>query len=795
MPFNFTDVQRVLIIFILLLWTKNGIAQSRLIQGNITSTDSEIPLVGVLVQDTLSGVTTYSNENGNFQITTSKSPTCLIFTYLGYKNKQVCENFTSTDPLIIRLTQLSTLNTVEVFATPNASPVNQISTGVTRMSIEVMHAMPQLVGEMDVIKSLSLLPGIALGVESTNRLFIRGSTPGQNLIMLDDMPIYNINHFGPFLTIFNPDAVASVDVWKAALPAAYGGRIGGMVKISQPGKAPKNWQGGFGISPLTGRAYIKSPLLNGTTNFLLTGRYSWLGILYGIGGDEENDQSYKMYDTNFKLTHRFSPVHQLTFSFFRGSDDFDYLETITGSRTDLGVRIKELRNYTESNWANTASSLRHQTGFGHSWSMTTIGYYTKYIYQYSENTTQSFDNEPSIFDSESTSSEIRDLGGKIFVNYHGNHLNIQLGSERIYQRIVPITSINRGENNIDIGQIDHGIQQRYFSEIELFPEQKFSALLGFVWTNFQTDSIHYRIPEPRINLRWKVFPTLAIRAGGNYGQQFTHLLLGGSNGATQETWMMSNKAIPPSTGYQLTTGLSWQSPDQEYEVGIDYFYKQATQVLDYRAIQEDELNNLSNWDDLLATDGEHQIQGLEVLVKKQKDKWQGWIAYTLSWNKQRFSTINRGDWFPFRFDRRHDVTLVGQYKFNDCWSGSFNWIYQSGIAISLPVASVPFSLQNNVGIDILEERNNTRLTAYHRLDLSCTYKWNKKSKKRYHSLTFGLYNTYNRVNPFRLEIDADPILNNNGDFMGFTQPKAKIIGLFPVLPALSYQIKFGKHAS
>lgn len=793
MPYQYKISIRLISCFLILFNSCIiSVCQTTNIHGYIKTIDSEEPLVGAIIIDTLSGVNTVTNAYGYYVLPLSNLKPCLKVSYIGHQDTLYCFTNSEKNRLDFSLKTNNNLKTVEVLATPSTFQLNKVNSGILQMPATLIKSMPQIGGEVDILKTIALMPGVTLGTEGTSMVLIRGSTPGQNLILLDDAPVYNVNHLGPILSVFNIDVIKNVRVMKAAMPAVYGGRVGGLIDISTKEGNQRFWSGRVGISPVMSRFFLEGPIVPQKTSFLFASRVAWLGLMSRIFDTTDEQQRYLMYDMNAKITHEFNDQHKLYFSFYTGEDNLRYKERSFNVSSGEGFNYERVERIDKTRWGNLTGTIRYQTFLNNQISFESILYYTKYHYGTSgEDEFFLAEDEFAGTRKESTNSENRDIGGKFIVNYFHDKFNVKAGTELVSQFFEPENSFLLDDLENTLSRSVDVFQQNYFTDFQIFPQSKWTTNFGLRYSFYQTTNQNYHSWEPRLMVRWKITPNLSWRWSGNYGKQFIHLLYGGTDGRANEVWVSSNERVKPSEGWQLATSGLWQAKENRWQVEMDFYYKKSKEILDFKSLNDDEFTGLSEWENLIETGGEGETKGLELLVKRNAKKWNGWLGYTLSWNKHRFDNINDGDWFPFRFDRRHDISLVGQYQLSEKWKLSATWIYQTGIVVSLPEAAIILNPSNpELARYILTRRNNARLPDYHRMDVSMVRTWEGKRGGRHH-LAFSIYNLYNRANPFQFEIHSEPIFQS-GAYVGSTPPQLKTKSLLPIIPSVSYDFEFGK---
>jgi hypothetical protein len=638
------------------------------------------------------------------------------------------------------------------------------------------------------------MPGISLGVEGSTGLYIRGGTPDQNLVLLDGAPVYNLSHFGSFLSVFNTDAIKHFEVYKSGWPAQYGGRLSGLVDIHSREGNLNQWQGKLTLSPLLGRFLLEGPLKQEKTSLLLSGRSSWLGALFNLMSGSEITQRYLMYDLNAKITHLFNNNNRLYISYYSSLDDSQVEEEIIGG----GFGTRERLSYNGKvgvKWGNHTASLRYASFLGKKWTFQQIVYYTRYRYVGYTEEENSFTDGSKNYSYNENMSANRDIGLRSILSFDKLRFGLKAGLELVDQLYQPQSAfVANNDSSAFLGNAK-ALQQNYFLNFQYHIRPNWLINTGLRYVLHRTADTTFYALEPRLLLTGKLMPQFNVKVSANYGKQYIHLLTGGNVGPINEIWMGSTARTPPQRGSQLSTGLLYSSSDAQYALEIEFFYRWMNDLVELKSISDDELTNLFQWEDLLETSGQGRVKGCELLLRKQTGRLTGWIAYTWSKNSRRFDNINRGNWFPARFDRRHDLALVFLYSLSERWKLSATWIYQTGNRITLPVARIPnlniyendIFISGNVNIN--QGRNNVQLPAYHRLDLSATYTWKSHRRQLISELGFSIYNAYNQINPYYIRTEVEPVYIN-GKFEGYSAPKVVVVGLFPFIPSLSFSRSF-----
>jgi hypothetical protein len=763
------------------------------IHGSIKSANSQEPVIGAVIQDTLSKAYSISDEYGFFTLSLPGAHGCLRTQYIGYEPQLICGVFEEGQAINIELSTSNFLPQVEVssYANRGVPKLGRVS-----LPISTLQLLPQLGGEADLLKTITLLPGIAQGVEGTTGLLVRGGSPDQNLVLMDGAPVYNLSHFGAYLSVFNTDAIKHFDVYKASWPAKYGGRLSGLIDIRTREGNLKHWEGKATISPLLGRFLVEGPLKTDKTSFLLSARSSWLGVLFNAFSGQDFKQRYLMYDLNGKLTHRINDNHRIYLSYYSSLDDSQVEEVLRGGSLGNQERIKS-EEAIGVKWGNQTASLRYATFLSDRWSLQSIIYYTRYRFSGYQREMNLFANGSTTSSFNVNASSNQDFGVRAFARYTHRNLSFILGTEQVSQRFAPQSTFqNEGRSATLLLSDARAFQQNYFSDVNIRLGNAADIRLGVRQVVHQASDTVFLSLEPRLEVESQLGKGLWASLSANYGQQFMHLITGGNAGQANEIWLGATASAPPQQGAQVAMGIRWLDARARYEVSLEAFHRRMSGLTELKAVGNSGLEEVYRWEELLEFNGKGRVDGLEFLLRKQEGPLTGWLSYTWSKSQRQFDQINQGEWFPFRFDRRHDCSVALLYALSKKWQFSATWSYQTGSHITLPTAKIP---NTNIafediffpgGAHINDQRNNVTLPSYHRLDLGCTYSWQKREEGPTHDLSLSIYNAYNRINPYFIRTESTPRFSRDGQYLGEDQPEVVIVGLFPFIPSLSYSRTF-----
>jgi hypothetical protein len=662
--------------------------------------------------------------------------------------------------------------------------------------MEKVKTLPVLLGEKDIIKTLQLLPGVQSGSEGSSGIYVRGGGPDQNLILLDGVPIYNANHLFGFFSVFNADAINQVKLVKGGFPAEYGGRISSVIDIRMNEGDMKKIHGEGSVGIISSKLMLNGPIIKDKTSFMITGRRTYIDLLArplikAANSQNGNDQvtgGYFFYDVNAKLNHIINANNRIYFSAYLGNDKFyvnseyDYID-----QSDNKTYIEE--NTGGIKWGNKIVALRWNHKFSPKLLLNTTLNYSDYQFttgfgltSYEKgnqaNPTQDFSFEYL--------SGITDFGGNMnFYYYPSPKHDVQFGIGQTYHTFKPgVNQLKLSDGSSDL-DTSFGSARTYAHEFYGYIQDDFSITkrlslnAGLHFANFLVREKLYNSLQPRASFNFQLDDKSSLKASYAKTTQFLHLLTNTSIGLPTDLWVPVTDSIPPQQGNQAAFGYTRELP-KGYRVGAEAYYKTMKNLIEYKEGASFFGSN-QNWEGLVEV-GNGYSYGLEMLFEKRTGKTTGWIGYTLSWTNRQFANINNGEEFPYRYDRRHDISFVLTHKFNDKVDIGVVWVYGTGNAITLALQKYNSSGGVEFGdseVNHIDQRNGYRMPSYHRLDLGVNI--HKPKKWGEATWSFGLYNAYNRQNPFYLDI---------GYLQGGNEKVLKQISLFPILPSVSYSFKF-----
>lgn len=771
-------------------------AQKVTISGYIEDAGSGEKLISANVYEAKTGDGAVTNTYGFYSLTLTAAPDSvdLYFSYIGYQSQQVRLPLNRSQTFNIALQSSIELGTVEVTADRVERIEERTQMSKIEIPVEQIKRIPALLGEVDVLKVLQLMPGVQSGGEGQNGLYVRGGSPDQNLILLDGVPVYNVSHVLGIFSVFNADAIKNVTLTKGGFPARFGGRLSSVLEINMKEGNLQEWHGEGAIGLISSKLTLEGPIQKGKTSFLISGRRTYLDLLAApflqasAAPGEEVDLALYFYDLNAKIQHKFNEKHRLFLSAYTGAD---VLETTIGDETGAftgGI-----------NWGNIISAARWNWEIGPKLFANTTLTYSRYnlgIIAAQELKPTTDPETPGEKFSAKYVSGIEDLGGKIDFDYIPNpnhYLRFGLGVTHHTYRPGATSIRSEFEQEINLDTI-LGTSNAYSTEFFLYGEDDFSIgplkiNAGLHASGFSVDGELYTSLQPRLGLRWLLDKNWAFKAGFSTMAQYINLLSSEALTLPTDLWVPSTARIKPQQSWQAAVGVARTFRD-EYEFSLEAYYKEMDNVISFKEGATFLFGLENDWQDKV-TQGKGESYGLEVFMQKKVGRTTGWIGYTLSWNWRQFDEINSGERYPFRYDRRHDISVVVNHDFTPRIGMSFAWVYGTGNAITLntyrfqTVDRDEEYVYSNT-IESGGKRNAFRMTDYHRLDFSIEFRKQKKNWER--KWVVGVYNTYWHRNPYFMYADTRSVQQPDGSFKN--ERVFREVSLLPLIPSVSYQFKF-----
>ncbi|OHX65655.1 TonB-dependent receptor [Flammeovirga pacifica] len=792
---------RYLKLFIALIFVLSNqiFAQSEqhTISGYIKDDATGETLIGATIYSQDAKVGVISNPYGFYSLTLPEGKHNLLITFVGFQTFKKEIDLTSNQKIDINLKGKDVeLDEVIVTGEREDANVSEVQMSAQKLEIETILKLPALLGEVDVIKSIQLLPGVSTVGEGATGFNVRGGGVGQNLVLLDEAPVFNSSHLFGFFSVFNPDAVKDVKLLKGGIPAQYGGRLSSIldVRMKEGNSKQLKVQGGVGV--IFSRLTVEAPIIKDKMSFLIGGRRSYVDILAGpFLEDDLQGSKFNFWDLTAKLNYDINENNKVFLSGYWGRDTFGTASLFSSS------------------WGNVTGTFRWNHLFNEKLFSNVTAYISDYDYALGVN---------DVSDSFNWESRIKTYSVKPeFTWYLGTKNTITFGGQSIIYDFAPgtTTAVSGGqelppfslqnqygwENSIYIGndqKISDKISLQYGLRLSAFtymgpgttyeyypadePNQRREPIPGSEkeYGDWEPIETHTNL-EPRLAVKYQFNEKSSVKASYNRMAQYIHLISNTSAASPLDIWSPSTNNIPPQIGDQYALGYFRNFKDNMIEFSGEVYYKPIQFLLDY-VDGADLLLNQNLEGDLLPSKG--RAYGLELYVKKNTGKLTGWVSYTLARSEQATAGVNQGIYYPTRFDQTHNVTVSGFYEINKRWSLSANFNFVTGTPTTFPTNQIQvqgYSVPHNVdGV-----RNNQRIGYYHRLDLSATLNGKKKPDRRWeHYWVFGFYNTYARKNPYSVYFQPQTERSPQGVPPPNQAIRLSVIG--NIIPSVSYNFKW-----
>jgi hypothetical protein len=764
------------------------------ISGYVKDQSSGEALIGatVSIRQPLKG--TVTNSYGFFSITADTGAYTLVASYIGLQPDTMQINLNKDIYLEIKLKPRE-LKTIVISDEKGDENVKDSRMGTVQMDMKQVKQLPQFMGEVDILKTIQLLPGVKGAGEGNSGFYVRGGGPDQNLILLDEATVYNAGHLFGFFSVFNGDAVKDLTLVKGGMPAQYGGRLASVLDITMKEGNSQKFEVDGGIGAISSRLTVQGPIKKDTSSFIISGRRTYIDVLINPFIKESSPfkgSGYYFFDLNTKFNWRINDKNRIFLSGYFGRDVFSF----NNADSDFLVTIP---------WGNATTSLRWNHLIGPKLFVNTTAVFSDYKF--------SFGAEQDGFEFKLFSG-IRDYNLKTDFSYIPNSKHyVRFGANYTWHIFTPNNvSAKQGETEFDLG----GLKKQYAHEagiyinddwditdrIRVSPGLRFSYFMQVGpfdryltdVTGRVTDTISYGRGEkvqdyygiePRISVRFITDENSSVKASFTQNYQYVHLATLSPISLPTDIWVPCSDVVKPQIGRQYALGYFRNFLNNTYETSVEVYYKKMLNQVEFApgALPEDNVNN--NTDNSFVF-GTGESYGAEFFVKKRTGKLTGWIGYTLSWTTRTFPDIEDGRVFYARYDRRHDASVALSYELNDKWTFGSIFVYGTGNAITLPVSR--YLIEGEI-VPEYGPRNSFRMAPYHRLDISATYTC--KEKKLFHRLpyrsswNFSVYNVYNRRNPYFIYFD-----NEGSVAEGNITVKAKQVSLFPILPSVTWNFHF-----
>lgn len=748
----------------------------------------------VFIEELKIGAST--NVYGYYAISAPVGSYTAIFSFVGYRTQAVKVNLGTDQKLTIELDEEgSVLQDVVITAEREDANVKSIEMSVAKLDMKTMSKIPPLLGEVDVVRSVQLLPGVSTVGEGASGFNVRGGSIDHNLILLDEAPVYNSSHLFGFFSVFNPDAVKDVKLVKGGVPAQYGGRLASLLDIRMKEGNSKNVEVNGGIGLLSSRIAVEGPLIRDKSSFIVAGRRTYFDLFLPLSPNENiRDSKAFFYDLTAKVNYKINDRNTLYLSGYFGRDKFGFGEsfgfewgnTTATLRWNNVISPRLFANYTAF-YSNYDYALNIQAGRdAFRWRSNIINYSLKpeFTYFLNDKNTITFGGQALYYDL---------LPGRTTVTSQGNDVVNTLPKKFALENALYIANEQTLNSRISV---QYGLRYSNFTYLgrgtalvlgDTTPGAK-RPIRSFESFNANEEIARYGNLEPRFAIKYELNDNSSIKASYNRMAQYLHLLSNTQASVPLDVWTPSTNNIKPQLADQVALGYFINFGEQGmYEASAEVYYKDMQNQIDY-IDGADLLLNPELEAELLI--GKGRAYGLELFVKKRRGKLNGWVSYTLARTERQVEGINRGTWYPARFDRLHNLYIVGIWEYSKRLSFSANFVYGSGTPGTFPTNRFDFQgivVPHNAD----EQRNNLRIPAYHRLDLSATLEGKRNKERRWQSSwTFALYNVYARRNPFGIYFRQTLPPEGERVAQATSTEAIRFAVLGTVVPSVTYNFKF-----
>ncbi|MEM9546512.1 MAG: TonB-dependent receptor [Bacteroidota bacterium] len=768
-------------------------AQEYTISGYIRDAENGETLIGSFIYLAENGASTVSNEYGFYSITVEEGNYTLYGTYLGYKDNIQAITLTQNRTINIEMApDANTLDEVVVTAEEVDRNVRSLEMSVNKLDIKTLEKLPTLLGETEILRGIQLLPGVTSVGEGAAGFNVRGGSIDQNLVLLDEAPVYNSSHLFGFFSVFNPDAVKDVKLYKGGIPARFGGRLSSILDVRMKEGNNKELEVNGGIGTIFSRLSVEAPIIKDKSSFIVAGRRSYIDVLAApFLSDDAGDTELNFYDLTLKTNYKFSDKDQIFLSGYFGRDNFGFGESAGFS------------------WGNQTGTFRWNHLFSDKLFANLTTYFSNYDYQINFG-----DTSEDTFD---WTANIKNYSIKPEFSWFIRPQNIlRFGGQTIYYIFEPANAISVSNSEVtDIStseqfslesnvfveneitlfnklQMNYGLRLSHFAylggrNVYNFGEAPLGEVRPLESTTVAEDGEvieDYINLEPRFSLKVDLNEKSSFKASYNRTAQYIHLLSNTTASTPVDIWTPATNNIKPAMADQVAAGYFRNFKDNTYEFSGELYYKKMNNLIDYIDGADLILNELVEGQIL---EGEGRAYGAEFMLKKTEGRFSGWVSYTLARSERLVEGINNNDWYPSRFDQTHNLSITTFYELSDRLTLSANFVYNTGTPTTFANSGYyqqGYFIPNND----LNERNNVRIPDYHRLDLSLTLDPKPGKRKWKGQWVFGIYNVYARRNPFSIYFRQDDARVNPGQAVNTEAIRLSVIGSF--IPSISYNFTF-----
>ena len=784
-------MEKIVLVALTLVINSICFSQSRFsINGYVKDSLSGESIIGATISVNGQSKGVSSNQYGFYSITLEEGAYSITASHVSYFTKPVIIELKNDQSYNFELIPRTASNEeVVVYSRRRDANVKNAQMGKIDLSINQIKNFPAFLGEVDPLKVIQLLPGVRNAGEGNAGFYVRGGGPDQNLIMLDDAVVYNTGHLFGFFSIFNGDAIKNVTLIKGGMPAQYGGRLSSVLDVTMKDGNLNKFQGEGGIGLIASRFSVQGPLKKNKASYILSARRTYVDAIVKPFLKKSSDfygSGYYFYDLNAKVNYRFSEKDRLYLSGYFGRDVFNFNNAKRSFKTNIP-------------WGNSTATLRWNHVINRRLFANSTLLYNDYRFKFAA----SQDNFEI-----GLSSGIRDLSLKTDLDYYPlpNH-KLKFGGLITYHKFIPNVATGRQDS---IVFTPNNESEKFAAETPLYIQddweigERWKINYGLRWSSFtqigpykkftldangnKTDSITYKSFEPvktyggfepRVTVRYAINDQASLKAAITRNLQYIHLVSNTGSTLPTDLWVPSTYLVRPQISWLYSAGYFRNFLDNTWETSLEVYYKDMENQIEYGEGYTPSLRDPERE----FVFGKGWSYGAEMLLNKLRGQWTGWIGYTLSWTWRKFPELNESKVYPAKYDRRHDLSLVGNFEANRKWKFGAVFVFGTGNAITLPER---FYIINGVLTQEYSKLNQYRMKSYHRLDLSATYTPKPKKPSRFESQwVFSIYNAYSRLNPYFIYFDQEGSAYN-----GTLEVKARQVSLFPILPAVTWNFKF-----
>lgn len=777
-------------------------AQHYTVSGYVTDLTAEETMIGATLYDHTSGSGTVTNAYGYYSLTLPAGAVELTTSYVGYMPQRTAFALSKDTVVNIALRPHSELDEVTIVGNRLDLGVRGSQMSAVDIPVAQIKAVPAMFGETDVLKVLQLLPGVQSSTEGSAGLYVRGGSPDENLMLIDGVPVYNVNHMFGFFSAFNADAIKNVTLYKGSFPAHYAGRLSSVVDVRMKEGDMHHFHGNLHVGAVSSKFNFEGPLWKGKTSFNISGRRTYsdlmtnaaLWYITNIEGDDTNyGAGYYFYDLNVKVNHKFSDRDRLYLSYYSGDDEvyFSFKEQDTKHQTNTAKLGWQ--------WGNVVTAARWNHVITPQMFLDASVSYTQYRHKIGMGFTEVDKMADQTYKAQlDMKSGIYDKSMKTELHYSPTpQHDMRMGASYTHHTFRPDVmtmneKLDKDENKMKKGEPDilaHETQLYVEDNITLGHAVKMNA--GLNYSTFTVGGKFRHALEPRLSSRLLLTDNLSLKAGYAYMTQYVHLLSNSSISLPTDLWVPVTETILPEHAHQVAAGAYYEL-EGLCDLSVEAYYKHLSNILEYREGSSFMTGNTS-WQDKVAM-GRGWAYGLELMAQRSIGDFTGWVAYTWAKSMRQFDRtghiINQGNPFPAKYDRRHDVNITASYKLSPRIDLSATWVYATGncgTLITHHYEQQPHDPNGYAGqLGYYEGRNNYRMEPYHRMDLSINFhKHFKRHPRVVRTFNISLYNVYNNMNPFMVYLYEGYDWTTDSYYK-----QLRKVTIFPIIPTISYGVQF-----